>query len=87
MRPIDADALMPNAKYKGKYDILTAYDVVAAPTIDAVPVVRCREFIHRKKYQDDEQQGDTICTLEWKMKKLDWYCADGQRREDGDGDG
>ena len=32
-RLIDADALMPNAEYKGKYDILTAYDVVAAPTI------------------------------------------------------
>ena len=37
--------------------------------------------------KDDEQQGDTICTLEWKMKKLDWFCADGKRREDGDGDG
>ena len=32
-RLIDADTLMPNAEYKGKYDILTAYDVVAAPTI------------------------------------------------------
>ena len=32
-RLIDADALMVNAQYKGKYDILTAYDVVSAPTI------------------------------------------------------
>ena len=32
-RLIDADALMSNAEYKGKHDILTAYDVVAAPTI------------------------------------------------------
>ena len=32
-RLIDADALMENAQYKGKHDILTAYDVVAAPTI------------------------------------------------------
>ena len=32
-RLIDADALMANAEYKGKHDILTAYDVVAAPTI------------------------------------------------------
>lgn len=32
-RLIDADALMANAEYKGRYDILTAYDVVAAPTI------------------------------------------------------
>lgn len=27
-RLIDADALMANAEYKGKYDILSAYDVV-----------------------------------------------------------
>lgn len=39
MRLIDADALMQNAEYKGKHDILTAHDVVAAPTVDAVPVV------------------------------------------------
>lgn len=32
-RLIDADTLMANAEYKGKHDILTAYDVVAAPTI------------------------------------------------------
>ena len=32
-RLIDADTLMPNAKYRGEYDILTAFDVVAAPTI------------------------------------------------------
>jgi len=32
-RLIDADALMENAQYKGTHDILTAWDVVAAPTI------------------------------------------------------
>lgn len=32
-RLIDADALMENAQYKGKHDIVTAYDIVAAPTI------------------------------------------------------
>ena len=32
-RLIDADALMVNAQYKGKHDIVTAYDIVAAPTI------------------------------------------------------
>lgn len=57
--------------------------VLQIPAVDAVPVVRCRECIHRKKDQADEQQGDTLCTLEWELRKLDWYCADGQRREDG----
>jgi len=32
-RLVDADALMENAQYKGTHDILTAWDVVAAPTI------------------------------------------------------
>ena len=34
MRLIDADALMPNAEYKGRYDVVTAYDIANAPTIE-----------------------------------------------------
>lgn len=32
-RLIDADALMENAQYKGTHDIVTAWDIVAAPTV------------------------------------------------------
>ena len=32
-RLIDADALMENAQYKGTHDIVTAWDIVGAPTI------------------------------------------------------
>lgn len=32
-RLIDADALMENAQYKGTHDIVTAWDIVNAPTI------------------------------------------------------
>ena len=32
-RLIDADALMENAQYKGTHDIVTAWDIVDAPTI------------------------------------------------------
>lgn len=38
MRLIDADVLMPNAEYKGKYDTVNAYDIVNCPTIEAEPV-------------------------------------------------
>lgn len=34
MRLIDADALMPNAEYKGRYDVVTAYDIANAPTVE-----------------------------------------------------
>ena len=37
MRLIDADVLMPNAEYKGRYDIVTAYDIANAPTIELKP--------------------------------------------------
>lgn len=32
-RLIDADALMPDAQHKGKYDVVNAYDIATAPTI------------------------------------------------------
>ena len=37
MRLIDADALMPNAEYKGRYDVVTAYDIANAPTVELEP--------------------------------------------------
>lgn len=32
-RLIDADALMVNAQYRGTYDVVSAYNIAAAPTI------------------------------------------------------
>ena len=84
MRLIDADELMSNAEYKGKHDILTAYDVVAAPTIDAVPVIRCADCVHRDTRY--EWHGDYNCRLHHEPKSLGFYCADGKRREDGEND-
>ena len=43
MRLIDADALMPNAEYKGKNDFVSAQDIANAPTIPAPRWVRCEE--------------------------------------------
>ena len=37
MRLIDADILMPNAEYKGRYDVVTAYDIANAPTVEPEP--------------------------------------------------
>ena len=44
MRLIDADALMPNAEYKGRYDVVTAYDIANAPTIE--PERKTAEWIY-----------------------------------------
>ena len=48
MRLIDADALMPNAEYKGKNDFVSAQDIANAPTIPAPRWVRCEEELPRK---------------------------------------
>lgn len=41
------------------------------PIIDAVPVVRCGECIHRRS-------TNQRCI----GRRPDWFCADGERRED-----
>ena len=51
------------------------------PTVDAVPVVRCGECIHR--YVDGENVRFNVCELNHnKVQADDWYCADGERRTD-----
>ena len=49
------------------------YDIEAAPTVDAVPVVRCRECKHR--------YSDSWC--EYVDDDDNFYCARGERK-DGD---
>ena len=54
-------------------------DRLEQPTVDAVPVVRCKEC----KYHEDEEIGMVYCPRQiggW--VKTDWFCADGERRSD-----
>ena len=65
----------------------------AMPTVDAVPVVRCKECIHRPKMPDNHVDGfdlefpDHKCPCQccddgfysW-YPADDWFCADGERR-------
>jgi len=57
-----------------------------APTIDAVPVVRCRECIHWYYYEEDGIAPVCTASMAYVNTPDDWFCKDGQRREDGDGD-
>ena len=88
MKLIDADAFLK--------DILTAgigktvieysecdigYMIRKRPTIDAVPVVRCREC----KHHEDEEIGMVYCPNMiggWVVEN--WFCADGERKEGAD---
>lgn len=57
-----------------------------APTIDAVPVVRCKDCKWYEIYQlkadgtDDRRYKPSYCTLFRHRFKPDWFCADGERK-------
>ena len=76
----------------------TAEDVImmikTAPTVDAVPVVRCRECKHHRDKNEQEQQylveDILICTSPdatddcWNAVWPDHFCSYGERKEGSD---
>lgn len=85
MRLIDADALIADVRKNSESyfaDDFAHEWVDRQPTIDAVPVVRCRECIHR--FVDGDNVRYNVCMLNHnKVQPDDWFCADGERK-DGD---
>lgn len=98
MRTIYADALVELVDEEWfdcqeKSSFLNEID--RTPTIDAVPIVRCKDCKHRpidtvgKGYGEDLSFDDDYkcpCRCEdpfysW-MPLDDWFCANGERRED-----
>ena len=68
-RLIDADALIKEANSDGAYGYVDAKQIADAPTVDAVPVVRCKDCKYFKtRLCENEDNYD------------DWFCADGERK-------
>lgn len=93
MRLIDADALPKfNGYALGATEVAMA--VVTAPTIDAVPVVRCRECRWWDKIEDSSIGYCHACkhgyySSNWEISinrtyRGDFYCADGERKDGAD---
>lgn len=83
-RPIDADALMEKAWWASAYDVVDKDDIIDAPTIDAVPVVRCRECAHYKICDEWENGKQMLCEIHH-HSYLDHdgdnhFCSWGQRK-------
>ena len=98
MRLIDADRALeivrdqviahPNAYHLTNYATLILRE---APTIDAVPVVRCMECKHHRDKNEQEQQyfveDVLICTSPdatddcWNAVWPDHFCSYGERKE------
>lgn len=85
MRAIDADALKYTQAYEpcgnGQYkavNIVYETDIEAAPTIDAVPVVRCRDCKHWGMHK---RLNVPWCFEMHIDKSEDGYCDSGDRSE------
>lgn len=84
MRQIDAEKLV-DMLYDNEFAVLCPLDEVsgvvdACPTVDAVPVVRCKDC-ENSYYAVD----DLICSYGPCVDcpvSPDFWCADGRRRED-----
>ena len=88
MRLIDADNLAPDIcdaeiEYGTKPVHFSANAIDFAPTIDAVPVVRCRECKYRFKNNGYSKDGCPIIYANIWMDDDD-FCSHGERKEGAD---
>lgn len=90
MRPIDADALkdkarelIPNYHASVVMNLFDLIDNLAdnMPTIDAVPVTRCRDCKHRKAKMGCYGNGLVLCN-DGVWRDMEFFCADGERSEE-----
>lgn len=82
MRIIDADKLMriyfDDDEGNKTFEFVPSEFIDSAPTVDAVPVVRCKDCKWWEQI-DDGQYG--YCSpRKYGFYKGDWFCADGERR-------
>ena len=86
MRLIDADALMDEANSDGAYGYVDAKQISESPTVDAIPVVRCRECVHWKpigskagnSFSDMEYIGG--CEFTKYCRRESDFCSYGERK-------
>lgn len=81
-RYIDADELKRNHMFYHEADnrsYAEERDIDETPTVDAVPVVRCKDC----KHHEDEEMGMVYCPhIVGSWVAEDFYCADGERRSE-----
>ena len=81
-RLIDADALIEEALTEGACGYVDALQIAIAPTMDAVPVVRCKDCKYRFKNNGHSSDGCPIIDANIWMDGDD-FCSHGERK-DGD---
>ena len=94
MRLIDADTIFNNELLlvsDKAYDAVHAVieRINNAPTVDAVPVVRCKDCVHCKHFNDVwylPKRDELLCTrcVETYHTTENDFCSMGERKEDAD---
>ena len=89
-RYIDTDTLKYHTNNYCQ-EIVTKDEIDAMPSADVVEVVRCKDCKHRPYLDEDGfiEPENSICPCineddddySW-LPEDDWFCADGERRED-----
>ena len=86
MKLIDADALKNELKYGWVNDKFVLRKIDEASTIDAVPVVRCKDCRYEQHCDWLDEKNGKECYVCVKqnfvgLRSPDWYCADGERMD------
>lgn len=89
MRLIDADALLEKMKRTSRY-FQIKFDIEEAPTIEAEPVVRCKECKHWKP--SGSKAGNSFSDMEYiggcgftnYCRRESDFCSYGERKEGAD---
>ena len=93
MRLIDADALatkimMESPDFMDGGSSITKAFILAmvkarniTPTVDAVPVVRCKDCMYWHESETEKGYGDCGQANGITLKEENWFCADGERKE------
>lgn len=86
MRLIDADSLMDrsgwyNLAYGKTFHGVWDYEIASEPTVDAVPVVRCKDCTYFSNAKLNAK-GFLVCPASGMEITEDDYCSYGERKED-----
>ena len=85
-RLIDANALIKEANAEGAYGYVDAKQIADAPTVDAVPVVRCRDckWYQIRRWNDTKPEYDCRKTHALLDVSPEDFCSYGERKEGAD---
>lgn len=78
-RYADIDDLIINKSHCDRDGSRFVYCDDIEPTADVVPVVRCKDCVH---HIDAPQTTDVWCERIDGLLQRNWFCADGERRDD-----